>query len=173
MSIYFDSRQQGWRVNNERHLISRMPSGLEITRIYSCREECGSNFKSIFSEHMLQIKFVSISCEIALGWMLQYPIDIVSSNGLVHTTPTDNKLLPEPMLTQMVVGKWWSHQREIFSTLLALCVGNSPVTCEFPSQRPVTQGFDVFYDLRLEQTVEQTIVRLVIWVAIVLIMTSL
>ena len=38
-----------------------------------------------------------------------------------------------------------------FSALLALCVGNSPVTGEFPSQRPVTQSFDVFFDLRLNK----------------------
>ena len=38
---------------------------------------------------------------------------------------------------------------ETFSALLALCVGNSPVTGEFPTQRPVTQSFDVFFDLRL------------------------
>ena len=38
---------------------------------------------------------------------------------------------------------------ETFSTLLALCVGNSPVTDEFPTQRPVTWSFDVFFDLRL------------------------
>ena len=43
---------------------------------------------------------------------------------------------------------WWRHQMETFSTLLALCVGNSPVTGEFPSQRPVTRSFDVFFDLR-------------------------
>ena len=35
---------------------------------------------------------------------------------------------------------------EIFSTLLALCVGNSPVTSEFPAQRPVTRSFHVFFD---------------------------
>ena len=33
---------------------------------------------------------------------------------------------------------------ETFSALLALCVGNSPVTGEFPSQRPVTRSFDVY-----------------------------
>ena len=37
---------------------------------------------------------------------------------------------------------------EVFSALLALCAGNSPVTGEFPSQRPVTRSFDVFFDLR-------------------------
>ena len=35
-----------------------------------------------------------------------------------------------------------------FSALLALCAGNSPVTGEFPSQRPVTRSFDVCFDLR-------------------------
>ena len=44
---------------------------------------------------------------------------------------------------------WWRHQMETFSALLALCVGNSPVSGEFPAQRPVTWSFDVFFDLRL------------------------
>ena len=46
---------------------------------------------------------------------------------------------------------WWRHQMETFSALLALCVGNSPVTGEFPSQRPVTQSFDVFFVLCLDE----------------------
>ena len=40
---------------------------------------------------------------------------------------------------------------ETFSALLAICVGNSLVTGEFPSQRPVTRSFDVFCDLRLNK----------------------
>ena len=36
---------------------------------------------------------------------------------------------------------------ETFSALLALCARNSPVTGEFPAQRPVTRSFDVFFDL--------------------------
>ena len=37
---------------------------------------------------------------------------------------------------------------EKFFTLLALCAArNSLVTGEFPSQRPVTRSFDVFFDL--------------------------
>ena len=40
---------------------------------------------------------------------------------------------------------------ETFSALLALCAGNSPVTCEFPTQRPMTWSFDVFSDLRLNK----------------------
>ena len=42
----------------------------------------------------------------------------------------------------------WRHQMESFSALLALCAGNSPVNGEFPTQRPVTRSFDVFFDLR-------------------------
>ena len=38
-----------------------------------------------------------------------------------------------------------------FSALLPFCVGNSPVTGEFPSQRPVTRSFDVFFDLCLNK----------------------
>ena len=37
---------------------------------------------------------------------------------------------------------------ETFSALLAICEGNSPVTGEFPTQRPVTRSFDVYFDLR-------------------------
>ena len=40
---------------------------------------------------------------------------------------------------------------ETFSALLAICEGNSPVAGEFPTQKPVTQSFDVFFDLRLNK----------------------
>ena len=40
-----------------------------------------------------------------------------------------------------------SSNGSIFA-LLALCAGNSPVTGEFPSQRPWTRTFNVFFDLR-------------------------
>ena len=43
---------------------------------------------------------------------------------------------------------WWRHQMETFSALLAICAGNSPVPGEFPTQRPVTRSFDVYFDLR-------------------------
>ena len=40
---------------------------------------------------------------------------------------------------------------ETFSALLAICAGNSPVTGEFPAERPLMQSFDVFFDLRLNK----------------------
>ena len=56
---------------------------------------------------------------------------------------------------------------ETLSAFLTLCDGNPPVTGGFPSQRPVTRNFGVFFDLP-EQTVNQTIETRVIWVAIAL-----
>ena len=47
-----------------------------------------------------------------------------------------------------VIAPWWRHQMETFSASLAICAGNSPATGEFPAQRPVTRGFDDFFDLR-------------------------
>ena len=46
---------------------------------------------------------------------------------------------------------WWRHQMETFSSLLAICAGNSPVTGEFPAQRPVTRSFHIFFDLCLNK----------------------
>ena len=46
---------------------------------------------------------------------------------------------------------WWRHQMETFSALLAICAGSSPVRGEFPTQRPVTRSFDVFFDLRMNK----------------------
>ena len=40
---------------------------------------------------------------------------------------------------------------ETFSMLLAICVGNSLVTREFPGQTAVMRSFDVFFDLCLKE----------------------
>ena len=45
----------------------------------------------------------------------------------------------------------FTSSNKTFSASLALCAGNSPVTGEFPSQRPVTWSFDVFFDLCLNK----------------------
>ena len=46
---------------------------------------------------------------------------------------------------------WWRHQMETFSALLALCEVNSPVTSEFPSQRPVARSLDLIFDPHLNK----------------------
>ena len=52
---------------------------------------------------------------------------------------------------------------ETFSALLAICAGTSPVPGEFPTQRPVTRSFDVYFELRPNKRL--------IWDAIAPIMT--
>ena len=52
-----------------------------------------------------------------------------------------------PYNCELVGCSWWRHLMEIFSALPAICGRNSPVTGEFPAQRPVTRSFDVFFDL--------------------------
>ena len=70
-----------------------------------------------------------------------------NSDKYVRSKATTNKHLTG---IQMIIS-WWSHQIETFSTLLAICAGNLPVPGEFPAQRPVTRGFDVFFDLCLNK----------------------
>ena len=75
---------------------------------------------------------------------------IGSDNGLLSTLRHQDFIWN--MLTYWPLrSTWWRHQMETFSVLLALCAGNSTVSGEFPSQRPVTRSFDVFFDLRLDK----------------------
>ena len=50
-----------------------------------------------------------------------------------------------------ILFAWWRHQMETLSILLDLCERNYLVTGGFPSQRPMTRGFDVFFDLCLNK----------------------
>ena len=72
------------------------------------------------------------------------------------------KLLPTPFVSddkRFIIHSisdphrftWWRHQMETFSALLAICAGNSPVTGEFPAQRPATWSFDDLFDLHLNK----------------------
>ena len=69
------------------------------------------------------------------------------------------RIIPQNMHTvhalSYFVLAWWRHEMETFSASLALCAGNSPVTGEFPAQRPVTRIFDVFFDLRLDKRLRE------------------
>ena len=44
-----------------------------------------------------------------------------------------------------------TSSNKIISALLGFCAGNSPVTVEFPWQRPVTRSFHAFFDLCLNK----------------------
>ena len=56
-----------------------------------------------------------------------------------------------PQWVKLTLRAWWRLQRKTCSALLTLCAGNSPVTSEFPSQRPVMQIFVVSFDQRLNK----------------------
>ena len=61
------------------------------------------------------------------------------------------RIIKVSMIIVWMDYSYWRHQMEIFSALLAHCAGNSPVTGEFPAQWPVTQSFDVFFNLCLNK----------------------
>ena len=96
-----------------------------------------------------------------MGWVKPIIHCHVRSRGrLIMTSLT--KTCPAPQILSMRRLKkwhhgtdfnlsWWLHQMETFSALLDLCAGNSPVTGEFPTQRPMTRSFDVFFDLCLNK----------------------
>ena len=83
------------------------------------------------------------------------PYWLVSSNDLatcsVPSHYLNQCLLIGDWFLRNKLWSWWHHQMETFSALLALYEGNSPVTGEFPSQRPVMWSFDVLFDLCLNK----------------------
>ena len=54
-------------------------------------------------------------------------------------------------LTHWPLGYTWWHHGPALLRVTGLCAGNSPVTGEFPAQRPVTRSFDASFDLRLHK----------------------
>ena len=73
------------------------------------------------------------------------------SIGEIHRWPVDSNHQGPLFYLLLRHYAWWRHQMETFSALLALCAENSPVAGEFPAQRPMTQSFDVFFDMRLNK----------------------
>ena len=88
-----------------------------------------------------------------MNWWIIYTVRALSCCGFGISRFT--------IILYVFIFRWHSDKHIIapaymmtsstFSVLLALCAGNSPVTGEFPSQRPMTRSFDVFFDLRLNK----------------------
>ena len=71
-----------------------------------------------------------------------------------HNIPLKGAINSKPCRVENSGGNsssWWRHQMEKISALLAFCAGNSPVTGEFPPQRPVTRSFDIFFEIRMNK----------------------
>ena len=73
----------------------------------------------------------------------------------------------------LVDTRWWRHQMEAFSALLACCEGNPPATGEFPNKGQWRWALLFSLICAWKKTVEQIIETPVIWDATPLIMTSL
>ena len=79
-------------------------------------------------------------------------MDSTWNTNFAVTSVTESCLNATPSCT----GQWslvtmmTSSNGNVFRVTGHLC-GNSPVTGEFPAQRPVTRSFDVFWDLRLNK----------------------
>ena len=110
---------------------------------------CGLSFCDRFG--LWPFRFLTISVCARLGvWPCLF--------NYLHCFPCDVTTHKWPHLNSGLVTEhgwvrtaWWRRQMETFSALLALCAGNSPVTLEFPSQRPVARSLDVLFDLCLNK----------------------
>ena len=80
--------------------------------------------------------------------IIHYHSDMeIRYHKLWHIPVSQRYIIPGPFMNTPSNGT--------ISALLALCEGNSPVTGEYPSQRPVTRIFDVVWS-EPEQTAEWT-----------------
>ena len=122
-----------------------------------------------FTRHfqmLVDLSSLDILIQISLNFELKGPVD--NKSALLQETAwprTGAETLPEIKMIlfnhscisfQVLMSKaqmyliMTSSNVNIFR-VLALCAGNSPVTGEFPTQKPVTRSFDVFFDLRLNK----------------------
>ena len=82
-----------------------------------------------------------------LFWGTYHDFDSKRVIGDAWNTCTRSTTFLTCMVRWCNLVAWWRLQTETFSALLNFCAGNSPVTGELPSQRPVTRSFHVFFDL--------------------------
>ena len=99
------------------------------------------------------IKYAHVFAVLRFVWVKSYSSWLFHRNVPIGKIPGEVNLKDMDKIDwhQKRIKPWLRHQMETFSTLLALCVGNSSVTGEFPPQRPVTRSFDVFFDLCLNR----------------------
>ena len=90
-----------------------------------------------------------------IQYLMQFncPSNVISSAVLFTNSYWRNV----PWMNEMdKILAWRRNQMEAFSVLLALCERNPTVTGGFPSQKPVTPSFDIFFDLRLNKRWNKT-----------------
>ena len=77
------------------------------------------------------------------------------SNGrfVIYNKSTVTKITTKH--TCKLHSSWLRHDMEALSALQALCEGNPPVTGGFPSQRASDAGFDAFFGVILNKTLNK------------------
>ena len=114
---------------------------------------CLSNLKSTIFKLIILNSSMDIHCEIAFRWMQDYLTNeqstLVQVIAWCHQTTShyQSQSWPRSLLPYGITRQWDNS----FSALLAICAGNSPDPFGFPTQRPVTRSFDVFFDLCLNK----------------------
>ena len=96
------------------------------------------------------------------AWQIIDDVRVILSSegyGCLRESIIDNPSIYNRNNATTFLDTWWRYQMGTFSALLAFCAGNSPVTDEFPAQRPVTRSFDVFFDLRLNKRLSKQLWR--------------
>ena len=136
-------------------------SGEMMKHIHICMIQMVANFLDVFSRPLCLTIDIHFMTKFNQTIEKNFPRSIHYSDFLCNLQSLfeqnlriDNlpgKNCPRTVLMERTAHAWWRHQMKIFSALLALCAGNSPVTGEFPSQRPVARSFDVSFDLRLNK----------------------
>ena len=91
------------------------------------------------------------SCILLTRTISMYPTDFLRSLMILHRSSAVKRYYFKWPRKSDLPSSSWRHQMETFSALLALCAGNSQVTGELPTQRPVTGSFDFYFDLHLNK----------------------
>ena len=134
---------------------AKSQTNIPIATKTSCFEVfCLLMISSAFLLKKCQALIIQVICE--NGWWDHAVLRELSplgrhANGFMDRKQLSTIAYSVPCCCIYTPSTWWRHQMEIFSALLVLCEGNSPVTGEFPSQRPVTRSFDAFFDLLLNK----------------------
>ena len=83
-------------------------------------------------------------CDMILWYLLFHDIRFSHISFQIDEMIIHSDITPLKSSSTVTTLPWWHHQMETFSALLAICAGDSPVTGEYPGQRPVTRSFQLW-----------------------------
>ena len=139
-------------------MTSTLSSMTAPTPVPPLTTKLASSKLSVFSVHRMKQKRSQLAkchmqnCQLSLDISARAPLKTNRTPGNIQGKNSQRNLKNVFNCTSWWRSRsWWRHQMKTFSALLAICAGNSPVSGEFPAQRPLTRRFDVYFDLRLNE----------------------